>query len=185
LVSLDEMGYARWPDPACDWAEAAPSPAPRAERARSPDRLGRIIGALDAVTGQVHHLDGYIVGRAKVVALDEEWDRAYCDVPRRLVVPDNWSIPSHPDVVAALKQGPRIEPVWLPTYAPWLNPIEELWRWLRQDVLTMHRLAGDWPQLRGRVHQSWDQFATGSHELLRDVGLSGEGKLARALRSPP
>jgi transposase len=185
LVFLDEMGYARWPDPACDWAEAAPSPAPRAERARSPNRLWRIIGALNAVTGQVHHLDGYIVGRAKVIAMYEELDRAYCDVPRLLVVQDNWSIHSHPDVVAALKQWPRIEPVWLPTYAPWLNPIEKLWRWLRQDVLKMHRLAGDWPQLRGRVHQFLDQFATGSHELLRYVGLSGEGKLARALRSPP
>ena len=34
----------------------------------------------------------------------------------------------------ALFQWPRIEPVWLPTYAPWLNPIEKLWRWLRQEV---------------------------------------------------
>ena len=39
LVLLDEMGYARWPDPACDWAEAAPCPAPRAERAQGPNRV--------------------------------------------------------------------------------------------------------------------------------------------------
>jgi transposase len=185
LVFLDEMGYARWPDPACDWAEGAPAPAPRADRARSPNLLWRIIGALNAVTGQVHYLDGYIVGRAKVIAMYDQLDRAYSDVPRVLVVQDNWSIHSHPDVVAALKRWPRIEPVWLPTYAPWLNPIEKLWRWLRQDVLRMHRLAADWPQLRSRVRQFLDQFATGSHALLHYVGLVGQGKMAQAMRSPP
>jgi hypothetical protein len=73
--------------------------------------------------------------------------------------------------------------VWLPTYAPWLNPIEKLWRWLRQDVLKMHRLAAYWPELRRRVNTFLDQFADGSADLLRYVGLSGDGKLASAIRS--
>jgi len=51
----------------------------------------------------------------------------------------------------ALFQWPRIEPVWWPTYAPWLNPIEKLWRWLRQEVRKMHRLADDWDTLRQRA----------------------------------
>jgi hypothetical protein len=46
--------------------------------------------------------------------------------------------------VEALKAWPQIEPVWLPTSAPWLNPIEKRWRWLGQDVLKLHRLADDW-----------------------------------------
>ena len=104
---------------------------------------------------------------------------------RLLVVQDNWSIHKHEDVTTALKEWPRIEPVWLPTYAPWLNPIEKLWRWLRQDVLKLHRLAGDWSSLRARVNQFLDQFATGSHALLHYVGLLGEGKLAQAMRSGP
>jgi hypothetical protein len=78
---------------------------------------------------------------------------------------------------------PRIEPVWLPTYAPWLNPIEKLWRWLRQDVLKMHRLAAHWSELRKRVNTFLDQFAEGSADLLRYVGLSGDGKLASAIHS--
>ena len=68
--------------------------------------------------------------------------------------------------------------MWLPTYAPWLNPIEKLWRWLRQDQLYVHRLAQDWSVLRQRVNAFFDQFAAGSHALLRYVGLLGEGKLA-------
>jgi transposase len=185
LVFLDEMGYARWPEPACDWTGPAPLPPPLADRCSSPNRLWRIIGALNARTGRVDFLDGYIVGRAKVIQFYEQINTAYPDAERLLVVQDNWSIHRHDDVREALKQWPRIEPVWLPTYAPWLNPIEKLWRWLRQDVLKLHRLAGDWPSLRGRVNQFLGQFATGSHALLRYVGLAGNGKLAQALRAPP
>jgi transposase len=185
LVFLDEMGYTRWPDPACDWTGQAPGPPPLADRADSPNRLWRIIGAMNALTGRVDFLDDDIVGRAKVIKFYGQLDMAYPDVERLLVVQDNWSIHTHDDVVGALKRWPRIEPVWLPTYSPWLNPIEKLWRWLRQDVLKRHRLAGDWPSLRGRVNQFLGQFATGSHALLRYVGLLGAGKLAQAIRVPP
>ncbi len=101
------------------------------------------------------------------------------------MIRDNWSIHKHPGVREALRRWPQIRPVRLPTYAPWLNPIEKLWRWLRQDVLKLHRLAGDWPRLRGRVNQFLGQFAAGSQALLRYVGLLGKGKLAQALRVPP
>jgi len=65
-------------------------------------------------------------------------------------VQDNWSIHTHPDVCAVLESLPQIEPVWLPAYAPRLNPIEKLWRWLRADVLTLHRLTDDWDALHAR-----------------------------------
>jgi hypothetical protein len=67
LVFLDEMGYARWPEPACDGTGRAPAAPPLADRGGSPNRLWRIIGALNALTGQVDFLDAYIVGRAKVI----------------------------------------------------------------------------------------------------------------------
>lgn len=188
LVFLDEMGYARWPDAGPDWADGrrgAAAPPPSADRAGSPNRLQRIIGALNAVTGRVDFLDDYIVGRAKVIKFYKQLDAAYPNVERLLVVQDNWSIHTHADVLGALERWPRIEPVWLPTYSPWLNPIEKLWRWLRQDVLKLHRLAGDWSALRERVNQFLGQYAEGSQDLLRYVGLKGEGKLAQALRAPP
>ena len=70
----------------------------------------------------------------------------------------------------------------MPTYAPWLNPIEKLWRFLREQVLTMHRLSGDWQALRERVNTFLEQFAEEGQSLLHYVGLLGEGKLAQALR---
>lgn len=59
----------------------------------------------------------------------------------------------------------------LPTYAPWTNPVEKLWRWLKQNVLHLHRLAHDLTELRRQVAAFLDQFALGSHALLRYVGL--------------
>jgi len=109
--------------------------------------------------------------------------RAYPEVSLIYVIQDNWNIHTHPDVLTALAGYPRIKPVWLPTYAPWLNPIEKLWRWLRQDVLKMHRWVEDWPQVKQRVHDFLDQFAHGSAALLRYVGLKGKGKLATVINS--
>jgi hypothetical protein len=90
----------------------------------------------------------------------------------------------HPEVLEALKYGPRLKPVWLPTSPPWLNTIEKLWRWLRQSVLKMHCLADDWPALKAQVRGFLDQFATGSTQLLHYVGQRGEGKPAHDLVLP-
>jgi hypothetical protein len=99
-------------------------------------------------------------------------------------VQDNWSIHHHAEVQATLQQLPRVEPVWLPTDAPWLNPIEKLWHWLRRDVLKGHRWAADWPPLRQQVNAFLEQFVHGSSALLRYVGLIGDGHLAYVRSSP-
>jgi len=170
---LDEFGYQRWPEVAPTWgAEVAV-----AQRAGN-NQQWRTIGCLNAVTGQVNYLDGYIVGRRQVIESYEQLDHVYPKVEFLYVIQDNWNIHTHPEVLEALRSYPRLKPVWLPTYAPWLNPIEKLWRWVRQDVLKMHRWVEDWSLVKQRVRQFLEQFAHGSQELLRYVGLLGEGKLA-------
>jgi len=138
---------------------------------------------ITALTGQVNYLDGYIVGRQQVIQFYSRLDRAYPEVDLIYVIQDNWNIHTHPDVLTALVDYPRIKPVWLPTYAPWLNPIEKLWRWVRQDVLKMHRWVEDWPQVKQRVPHFLAQFAHGSAALLRYVGLKGKGKLATVINT--
>jgi transposase len=183
VVFLDEMDYGRWPEAAADWVAQAPAPAPVAGRKGNNERKWRLIGALNALTGQVTYLDNYIVGRKQVIKLLKQLDAAYPQAERICVVLDNWSIHQHAEVQAALSLLPRVQVVWLPTYAPWLNPIEKLWRWFRQDLWYLHQQADDWSALQARVHQFFDQFASGSQELLRYVGLLGEGQLAQALRA--
>jgi len=175
---LDEVGYRRWPEVAPTWGlEAAV-----AQRAGN-NQQWRTIGTLNALTGQVSYLEGYIVGRQQVMECYAQLDHAYPAAELLYVIQDHWNIHTHPEVLAALACYPRIKPVWLPTYAPWLNPIEKLWRWVRQDVLKMHRWVEDWPQVKQRVRDFLAQFAQGSQDLLHYVGLAGEGKLATVINT--
>lgn len=183
FLLLDEMGYYRWPHPAPQWAALAPHAAPRALGGDPSNRQQRLVGILNALSGQVNNLDNYIVGRKQLSQFYPQIDQLYPTAERIYVAQDNWSVHRHPDVLASLVGLPRIQLVWLSTYAPWLNPIEKLWRWLRQDVLKMHRLAHDWKLLRARVNAFLDQFANGSTDLLRYVGLLGDGKLAQVIRN--
>ena len=64
-----------------------------------------------------------------------------------------------------------IQAVGLPTYAPWLNPIGKLWRYLKQEVVHLHQKAEDFPSLHSQVDALLDRFAGGSEHLLRYVGL--------------
>jgi len=83
-----------------------------------------VIGALNALTGRLDYLDAYIIGCQKLIVFYRQLVVAYGEARRIYVVQDNWSIHTHPDVQAALAELPQIEPVWLPTYAPWLNPTQ-------------------------------------------------------------
>jgi DDE superfamily endonuclease len=184
LLFLDEMGDSRWPPGACDWMLAGPGSAASSRQKAGPtNRQQRLIGALNALTGQVDSLDTSLVGRHQVSAFSRRLDQVDAAARRISLVQDNWSIHHHDDVLATLRQWPRLEPVWLPTYAPWLNPIEKRWHWLRRDVLTGQRLADAWSQLRYHVNAFLDQFAHGSPALLRYVGLVGDGHLAYVLCS--
>jgi len=178
-VFLDEFGYQRWPEVAPTWGGEA-----RVAQRAGNNQQWRTIGALNALTGQVDYLDGYIVGRQQVIQFYGLLDRAY---PKRVeliyVIQDNWNIHTHPDVLTAVAAYPRLKPVWLPTSAPWLNPIEKLWRWLRQDILKRHRWVEDWPRVKQRVRDFLEQFAHASLTLLRYVGLKGKGKLATVINT--
>jgi len=180
---LDEMSYHRWPSASPDWIARADG-FPRAEHGgHDNNQQWRVIGALNACTGQVSYLQGYIVGRQQVSAFYRQLAEQYARFDKVYVIEDNWNIHTHDDVQATLKHLPHLEIVWLPTYASWLNPIEKLWRWTRQTVLHRHRLSDRWDELKQRVASFFDQFQDGSQELLRYVGLLGDGKFAKALKA--
>ncbi len=52
-----------------------------------------------------------------------------------------------------------------------MNPIEELWRWLRQKVIHRHRRADQWKDLKAAAMRHLDAFADIPAGLLRYVGL--------------
>jgi hypothetical protein len=75
-----------------------------------------------------------------------------------------------------------IQIIPLPTYAPWTDPVEKLWRKLRQEFLHLHRKADKWEELKRGVKDYLDGYRAGSRELLRYVGLAPEetGNRSRA-----
>jgi transposase len=178
---LDEMGYYRWPTASHDWL-ADVEGSPLVEHGHINNQQWRVIGALNARTGQVSYLQAYIVGRAKVIEFYERLNRQYRHAQKVYVIEDNWNVHYLPEVQAALADMPRLEIVPLPTYASWLNPIEKLWRWARQRILHHHRLSDQWEKLRARMAAFFGVFAHGSRELLKYVGLLGNGRFARSLR---
>jgi transposase len=200
LVALyqDELTYYRQPTLARAY-EASGASQPRAQRSYRANTATRIAAALDPVDGRVLYRQASYLGIAELVAFHQQLRAGYPEAERIYLIQDNGPIHFHPDVLVALeaqenpwplyrprnwslepsakavqKWGHRklpIQLVPLPTYASWTNPIEKLWRWLKQEVLHLHQLANHLDQLRDRVCRFLERFAYGSQELLRYVGL--------------
>ena len=180
-IFVDEMSYHQWPTAARDWWPRAAG-YPLAVHGDCNNQQWRVIGGLNAYTGQVSYLQNYIVGRKQVIAFHQQLYHQYRKRENLFIIEDNWNVHTHPDVQAALAELPNVTVAWLPTYACWLNPIEKLWKWLRQTVLHRHRLSEQWPDLKQRVGEFFDQFQHGSEALLQYVGLLGDGRFAKILR---
>lgn len=163
----DEMSCYRQPTLTARWAVAGSDP-PSVLSCHANTRH-RLCGALDVVTGQVTVTSG---SRITVAHLCRFLTRLRAVYPARrlILVWDNWPVHTHP-TVRAHAAGLGITLAWLPTYAPELNPIEKLWRWLKQEVLHHHPFADDWTGLKAAVTAFLARFATGSPDLLRYVGL--------------
>jgi transposase len=198
LVYLDEFTLHRQPSLARAWAQQG-ADEPRAELSYRADTLSRIVATLDHVNARVTYRRVKKVGTDALVTLQRRLVKAYPNAERIYVVEDNWPIHTHPDVLVALEPQENpwpwhrppnwpttpsdraqkkygqlhlpIQLVLLPTYASWTNPIEKLWRKLKADLLHLHRLADRLDELRQKVDRFLDQFANGSLDLLRYVGL--------------
>ena len=195
VVYQDEFSFYLQPTLAKDWAETG-TKTPLGHQSYLSEETCYGIGALNPHTGDVVYQQ---VKNCTVVALHAFYTQLrhrYPNAERIYVIQDNRAIHFHPNLIAAVlpqavdfdKPTPPtwtgkpstqigklaklpIEIVQLPTYAPWTNPIEKLWRWVRQAVIHLHRLSNDWQALQEKVLGFMEQFKGGSDALLRYVGL--------------
>ena len=135
----------------------------------------RIVGVLDVATGQVILRTRKVMGVSALVAflasLRKRYDCLHGLGHRVVLIWDNWPVHYHPRVVeAASKQG--IELMYVPTYAPWTNPIEKFWDKLKDELLRLHRLSQDWPALCVRVEAFLGDHDQERPDRLRRVGLA-------------
>lgn len=198
VVYQDEVTIYR--QPSAHYAYAAQGrDQPRIERGHQANTITRFAATLDHQTGKVVFRRASRIGLTELVKLYQDLRAAYPQARVIYVVQDNWPIHVHPDVLVALQpqtmpylaHGPanwptepsaKAQQAWgalnlpiqlvpLPTYASWLNPIEKLWRWLKQDIVHHHRLAHDLTAFRHTLDDFLAQFADLSPHLLRYVGL--------------
>lgn len=167
---LDEFSFHRWAEVAPVYAEAGRI-QPKVDLPCRYNTCGRTVAVINAVSGQVLYRLRSHITVAVLVDLLVLIRASYPQAQTIYVIQDNWhQVHFHPRQVAAA-QRENITLVAMPTYAPWLNPIEKLWRKLKQEVLLMHSEGHDWEQLKSRVTTFLDQYASGSPDLLRYVGL--------------
>lgn len=204
LLFQDEFTLYRHPGLAQTFAAAGQGTQPLAELGYKGNYTWRIAAALHPWSGQVVYHQARVMDITRLLGFYRKLVQAF---PEQTIwlVQDNWTVHYHPDVLAALQpqnlpyglhtpgnwsRNPKravdhlqlpIRMVSLPTYASWTNPIEKLWRYLKQEVLHLHRYADDWPGLKQRVFAFLDEFQKGSLELLRYVGLKDPYQLYRAL----
>lgn len=195
LLYLDEVSVSIQPSTARVYAQRGEA-SPYAQQQPIGFPKFRIIGALNALTGQVTYNILTSIGAEEVAAFMTRIARHYPTANLIYVVLDNWSVHYHANVLARLRpqlwvhdhmrprswssipadRAPRdnlpIELLPLPTYASWLNPIEKLWRKLKQELAHMHPFAGDKLTFKQVLTQFLDQFKDGSSSLLHYVGLA-------------
>lgn len=169
LLWLDEVSFYRQPSVAPAYHSQGDT-QPRAWQRPGPNTQTRILASLDAASGRVVYHQWSQVNLKAFCAFAEQLRAAYPNAKTVYVVMDNWPTHTSPQAIDAFEDA-GLSPLFLPTYASWLNPIEKLWRWLRQTVLHLHAYAADLDTLRHQVRDFLDQFAAGSAQLLRYVGL--------------
>lgn len=180
VLFLDEFTYYHWPLVGRTWAPGDGSP-PRAERAAPGEMKRRVVATLDAWTGQVLAHQDRAISKDVFARFLRQVAAAYPTAQRITVVLDNWPVHHSPLVLETVAALPQLELLFLPTYAPWLNPIEKLWLLLKEDLLRFHPYAGRWTDLQQAVTASLASYADPSPQLLARVGLTGSGALADAL----
>jgi hypothetical protein len=199
LCFLDEVTIYRQPTVAPVYALTG-AVCPCVERSTRAETALRVVATLDARTGQVVALRRTKLTVSALVGFCRTLVAAYPPGTHFTLVLDNWPVHFHPDLLAALEPqhapfvfprppswptSPQPEAVarWgqlqlpiqllpLPTYASWLNPIEKLWRVLRQRVTHNHSWADDLTTLGTAIDAFLASFALGSPDLLRATGLA-------------
>lgn len=160
MVALfqDEASFYRQPSQASLWAWAGRK-QPRMGWSHRSNTLVRVAGVLNAVTGHSHTMQAAKITIPRLIASYREVLEAYPDALMIYLIQDNWPVHNHDKVLDFLAQHPRLQVLWLPTYAPRLNPIEKLWRWTRQTLCHAHPFCDDFNEFKRQLTQCLRQAA--------------------------
>ena len=165
----DDLTYYRRPTVAQGIALGG-SDGPHADQGHGTNKKRRIAGCLNVLTGALFAWQRARVDRHTLIRFYQAVVAAYPDATVIYVAQDNWPVHAHPEVQAYVATS-RIRVLFLPTYAPWTNPVEQVWRKLYQELLHLHDLKDRWAELVALVQAWLDAYTDAARALLHYVGL--------------
>lgn len=150
------------------------------QRGRAPRQLGTgtveqtrcVFGAVNPLTGATYHLHRYN-GAARFFV--EFLDHLLMRHPRASslnVIVDNWGVHASELTQRFLESHSRLHLYLLPTYAPWLNRQEKLWRAWRKHVTHGHPF-NSMSELLEATDTFFDELRRHKAIVLRLIGQSG------------
>lgn len=131
----------------------------------------RAAAALNAVQGRVVYWRAARVFLKVLGQYYAQLAEAYTDCPRLCVVQDKWPNHTDPQLLRAVERLGRAELVFLPTYAPYLNPEEKVWRWTKQRLVHAYPYCDDFNEFKGQIAAALDDTDQHGEDLLRYCGL--------------
>jgi putative transposase len=167
----DEHLIGRYPTVARAYASTGARPL-KAEQYAGYNGMLRIAGCLDAHSGAViSHRYGSIdiPTFIKFLAFVEQ---QYPDAKTIYMALDNWTVHVSAEVQASLKvRASKITLLFLPTYAPWTNPMEKVWLRFQQEVAHLHPHWFLWKPWRERIDRWLGSVRQGNQRILQATGV--------------
>lgn len=93
-----------------------------------------LFGASNPLNGKTHYHVGKGRTKEEFLSLLKQLDRSYPPEKELVLMLDNASAHKAKMVTKFLQKAERITLVFLPPYCPDINPIERLWKWVREKV---------------------------------------------------
>ena len=156
----DELTSDRRPTLAQGYALAG-SRAPRADQGYGSTTARRIAACLDTWNGRLIAWQRAHFDRQTLLHFYQHVEQSYPQAEQIFLIHDNWPVHWHPELLEGLR-GSKLTLVSLPTYSPWLNPVEKVWRQLDAEVLHLHPWVNAWAEEQAAVQAWLDCWADGS-----------------------
>lgn len=167
---MDEASFYRQPTQAWLWAERGRT-QPRVRWSYRSNTVVRVASAVEAVEGRLVYRLASRISLRELSRYYQQLAQAFPDCPRLCVVQDNWPNHTHPEVRQTVQRLGRLELVFLPTYAPYLNPDEKVWRWTKQHLVHAHPYCDDFNEFKRQIAATFEEADQQRESLLRYCGL--------------
>ena len=170
LLFQDEASFYRQPSQGWLWSYIGRK-QPRMRWSHRSNTLVRAAGCVNARTGATHVLQAKQITVPRLIESYRQLLEAYPDAVMIYLVQDNWPVHNHEKVQAFCKEHPRLQILFLPTYAPRLNPAEKLWRWVRQTLCHAHPFCDDFNEFKAQLREQFAEAAAKPEILRRYCGM--------------